>query len=98
LFPCVGGTPHFRLMLFCALLAACALAVAQPAPVLTWITNSSVKLELIIGDIDGEANAQGSNLLTALECALHARPGLQATSCRSCDIGKGSPLASRVNP
>ncbi len=33
-------------------------AVAQPAPVLTWITNSSVKLEQVIGDVDW---ATGSN-------------------------------------
>ena len=46
-------------------MAVCAVAVAQPAPVLTWITNSSVKLEQIIGDVDWEAKAQGSNLLTA---------------------------------
>lgn len=39
-------------------------AVLNP-PVLTWITNSSVKLEQIIGDIDWQANANGSNLLTA---------------------------------
>jgi hypothetical protein len=40
-------------------------AIAQPAPVLTWITNSSLKLEQIIGDVDWEAKAQGSNLPTA---------------------------------
>ena len=40
-------------------------ANAQVAPVLTWITNSSLKLEQVIGDIDWAANAQGSNLLTA---------------------------------
>lgn len=40
-------------------------ANAQVAPVLTWITNSSLKLEQVIGDLDWAANAQGSNLLTA---------------------------------
>ncbi|MGP8234361.1 MAG: DUF4185 domain-containing protein [Limisphaerales bacterium] len=34
-------------------------AVAQPAPILTWITNSSVKLEQVIGDVDW---ADGSNV------------------------------------
>ena len=53
------------MMLHFTALAFCATATAQPGPVLTWITNSSVKLEQIIGDIDWEANAQGSNLLTA---------------------------------
>jgi hypothetical protein len=46
----------------------CATAGAQSSntPVsLVWITNSSVKLEQIIGDYDWEALAQGSNLLTA---------------------------------
>ncbi len=40
------------------MLAASFPAVAQPAPVLTWITNSSVKLEQVIGDVDW---ATGSN-------------------------------------
>jgi hypothetical protein len=43
----------------CAMLAANFPAVAQPAPVLTWITNSSVKLEQVIGDMDW---ATGSNV------------------------------------
>jgi hypothetical protein len=60
-----GTIPLLQLSLFCALLVPWVPAVAQPAPDLTWITNSSVKLEQIIGDIDWEANAQGSNLLTA---------------------------------
>jgi Domain of unknown function (DUF4185) len=60
-----GAIPFLRLILYCAAVAFCASAAAQPAPVLTWITNSSVKLEQIIGDIDWEANARGSNLLTA---------------------------------
>jgi hypothetical protein len=50
------------------LLAALAFGVpafAQPPPVLSWITNSSVKLEQINGDVDWEAKAQGSNLPTA---------------------------------
>jgi len=40
-------------------------ALAQPGPVLTWVTNSSIKLEQIIGDVDWAAAAQGSNVLTA---------------------------------
>src|ERR1700677_213469 len=40
------------------MLAASFSAGAQPAPVLTWITNSSVKLEQVIGDVDW---ADGSN-------------------------------------
>lgn len=40
------------------------IADAQPAPVLTWITNSSVKLEQVIGDVDWAAAAQGSNVPT----------------------------------
>jgi hypothetical protein len=54
----------FQLALFCALLAACFPAGAQPAPVLTWIANSTVKLEQIIGDVDWEANAKGIYLPT----------------------------------
>lgn len=64
-----SSVPRFnsflRLALLITLLAICAVAVAQTVPVLTWITNSSVKLEQIIGDVDWEAKAQGSNLLTA---------------------------------
>jgi hypothetical protein len=41
------------------MLAANHPAVAQPVPVLTWITNSSVKLEQVIGDVDW---ANGSNV------------------------------------
>src|SRR5689334_18197195 len=52
-------------MLACAAIVAAFPAFAQNGPVLTWITNSSVKLEQIVGDIDWEAQAQGSNLLTA---------------------------------
>jgi len=44
--------PLRTLILIGAMLSACAWAIAQPAPVLTWITNSSVKLEQIIGDVD----------------------------------------------
>lgn len=40
-------------------------AVAQTVPVLTWITNSSVKLEQLTGDVDWAALAQGTNLPTA---------------------------------
>jgi hypothetical protein len=49
--------------MLCGLCVATA-AFAQPGPVLIWVTNSSVKLEQIIGDVDWEARAQGSNLLT----------------------------------
>jgi len=54
-----------RLAFLFATVGLCSAALAQPPPVLTWITNSSVKLEQIIGDVDWEALAQGSNLLTA---------------------------------
>ena len=56
--------PLIRLTLFCWAVAVCSLAIAQPAPVLTWITNSSLKLEQIIGDVDWAALAQGTNLPT----------------------------------
>ena len=52
----------FALLMIFAMLPG---ANAQVAPVLTWITNSSLKLEQVIGDIDWAANAQSSNLLTA---------------------------------
>ena len=57
--------PFLRLAFFGAVLASGAPAVGQPVPVLTWLTNSSVKLEQVNGDVDWEAKAQGSNLLTA---------------------------------
>ena len=44
LCPVRGVIPFFRTTLSCALLAVSLSAVAQPAPVLTWVTNSSVKL------------------------------------------------------
>jgi hypothetical protein len=56
---------HRWLIFVCAATTFCVTAKAQPAPVLIWMTNSSVKLEQINGDIDWEAQAQGSNLLTA---------------------------------
>lgn len=52
-----------------AVIAAGGVAVAQSAPVLTWITNSSVKLEQIVGDVDWQALAQGTNLPTASRTA-----------------------------
>jgi Domain of unknown function (DUF4185) len=61
----LGLIPRLRLSVVCALLSGCIPAEAQPACILTWITNSSVKLEQIIGDVDWEAKAHGSNLLTA---------------------------------
>jgi hypothetical protein len=52
--------------LFCMILATGSLrAFAQPPPVLTWITNSSVKLEQIIGDLDWGDLAGGVTNLTA---------------------------------
>lgn len=39
-------------------------AAAQPSPALSWLTNSSVKLEQVIGDVDWADAAQGSNVLT----------------------------------
>jgi len=53
------------LVLLGAMMAAGSPVVAQPGPVLTWITNSSVKLEQIIGDVDWQALAEGNNLPTA---------------------------------
>jgi hypothetical protein len=52
-------------MLASTVLVTAGPVLAQPGPILTWITNSSVKLEQINGDVDWEAKAQGSNLLTA---------------------------------
>jgi hypothetical protein len=52
-------------MLVGTMLVAAKSVLAQPGPILTWFTNSSVKLEQINGDVDWEAKAQGSNLLTA---------------------------------
>src|ERR1017187_4645115 len=54
----LGPVPFLRLAFFGAVLATGATAVGQPVPVLTWITNSSVKLEQLIGDVDW---ANGSN-------------------------------------
>jgi len=52
-------------MLAVTVLVAADSVSAQPGPILTWITNSSVKREQINGDVDWEAKAHGSNLLTA---------------------------------
>jgi len=41
-----------------AVMAASSPVIAQPGPVLTWVSNSSVKLEQLIGDVDW---ATGSN-------------------------------------
>jgi hypothetical protein len=49
------------LILFCAAVAFGVTAAAQPAPTLTWIPNSSVKLEQVIGDVDW---ANGSNTVS----------------------------------
>ncbi len=48
----------------CAAFSCVAAAIAQSGPALVWITNSSVKLEQIIGDVDWEALARGTNLPT----------------------------------
>jgi len=53
--------PLLRLTLICAMLVIVFPAIAQPSPVLTWITNSSVKLEQVIGDVDW---ATGSNTVS----------------------------------
>jgi hypothetical protein len=53
------------LALLFAVIAGCAQVMAQTGPVLTWITNSSVKLEQILGDYDFEAYAHGNYLPTA---------------------------------
>jgi hypothetical protein len=47
-----GAISILMLSLFCALLVICIPATAQPLPALVWITNSSVKLEQVIGDVD----------------------------------------------
>ena len=46
-------------------MAVCASAIALTGPVLKWLTNSTVKLEQIIGDEDWAARAQGTHLPTA---------------------------------
>ena len=60
-----GVVPLFRLALLCVLPEVSFSTDAQPAPVLTWVTNSSVKLEQVIGDIDWQWHAVGSNVPTA---------------------------------
>ncbi len=54
-----GVNSLFCLTVFC--LCVGTPAVAQTGPVLTWITNSSVKLEQVIGDVDW---ATGSNTVS----------------------------------
>jgi hypothetical protein len=52
----VGGSRfQFKLLSLLAFLATCCTAFAQPVPVLTWITNSSIKVEQIIGDVDWQS-------------------------------------------
>jgi len=51
----------FSLALIVLGLFAKSRSVADSTPTLTWITGSSCKLEQIIGDVDWEAQAQGSN-------------------------------------
>jgi hypothetical protein len=57
-YPVRSAKNNFKLALIFAMMATGLPAFAQPIPVLTWITNSSVKLEQIIGDVDW---ANGSN-------------------------------------
>ena len=52
------AVPITQLLLLFAILAGSLPVVAQPAPVLTWISDSSPMLEQIIGDVDWEAKAQ----------------------------------------
>lgn len=54
-----------RRALICGLLAIAAKSPALEPPGLTWITNSSVKVEQLIGDLDWAALARGTNLPTA---------------------------------
>ncbi len=60
-----GAISFFTQLLVCALLTDGSKAAGQPPPLLTWITNSSIKLEQIIGDVDWAAKAQGRELPTA---------------------------------
>ena len=60
---------NFRFWLALSGLGLVTTAFAQTSPALIWVTNSSVKLEQIIGDVDWEAKAQGSNLLTVSQTA-----------------------------
>ncbi len=55
-------------MLICEMVADCKPTIAQPAPVLTWITNSSIKLEQVIGDVDW---ATGSNTTSQTISRFH---------------------------
>jgi hypothetical protein len=48
--------------IYCALLAGGFPAVAQPAPALIWIANSSVKLEQVIGDVDWATGSKTASL------------------------------------
>jgi hypothetical protein len=48
-----------------AAIVVCVPVIARTGPALTWITNSSVKLEQIIGDYDYEAYAHSNYLPTA---------------------------------
>jgi len=69
-------------------MAASAAAVAQPAPVLTWVTNSTIKLEQIIGDWDWEALAHGSNVLTASQTEARFQILANGEGCSFEDKGK----------
>ncbi len=58
-------TWSIKLAIVFVLLASGLKSDALDAPVLTWITNSSVKLEQITADVDWAALAKGTNLPTA---------------------------------
>lgn len=57
--------PSHRSAFILAAIAVCANATAQNHPLLTWITNSSVKVEQIIGDKDWANAARGITTPTA---------------------------------
>jgi hypothetical protein len=81
----------------CAMLAANFPAVAQPAPVLTWVPNSSVKLEQVIGDVDW---ATGSNT-TSQTITRFNIAGTDVSYCFTCGTNLlfffGDTIASNVN-
>lgn len=79
------------------MLAANFPAVAQPAPVLTWVPNSSVKLEQVIGDVDW---ATGSNT-TSQTITRFNIVGTDVSYCFTCGTNLlfffGDTIGSNVN-
>src|SRR6516165_10555220 len=73
------GKHLFRLTLVCGVMAASAKATALEPPGLTWITNSSIKLEQIIGDCDWDVYWHSNTCL----------PTTSATSNRFGVLGDG---------